>query len=1420
MNDLVSAWLGLETGHNINFGVASVRWGLTLLHFLWQGAIIGLLALVVARLLRNQSASIRYWLNAAALIACPICVAWTFATVEVPETWQASSDQYSQDSRDSIAEPIDISNADTPVDVPYPKLDPPQAMSSVNAASVPLVASAENPATTPVAIEIKTSITSEWMPVVARWIAILYAVGVVCFLIRLAIALWGGHRLRANSRPVSDSALLELIRTQAHRIGLKLVPVVAYCERVAVPTVIGVLRPMILLPATLTTSLTTEELSAILSHELAHIRRYDLWMNLLQRIIESLLFFHPVVWFLSQRLSAEREICCDDLVVSSGHHPMNYAGSLLRMAELCAGVSPQNTISLAATSGGASLLEHRVLRLIQQTPSTRLHLSGKGLFALASMTLLALAAFAPISRWLSENTTEVRGSLGNSDELIMAVPTEPEQHTKETLAFSPAAPNQDVGVSDEVKETPDSSNKSVRYPHCIVDIENLPQRTLIDVIAAFNVTSQESPTGVLEQPVTEMETRDAIVKFAAESHVPEAVRAQLNEILKSGSLPSNVYFRRFTRFDDGKQMRGVWWVRLVVETKDGAVYSVPVRSKSLYARPYTQMERQQNAADGLTLINRVASYFEEPPNIQLLLEIPERPSAKLIGTVETAIKAKDLKAFESVFEWKDVSDSTREFVASEFRMLTGAEIHSIKARSINYRGNLFHWSAWQHFQPNMDVFGFLDIEYTPGRAAERQPSEPDAPDRNMKNDSNADKESTRRADAQPLAKERKTLSLEMGLAGDNFRLINYITKGERTPPVSLNPGPSISGHIEPLGDGTHLVTDIITNPGTLLSAHLANEEIRQRDFRNVSEQEEDSPVAEQPNASIESPPEKTGTQNAPAPETKFSDDQKPPAAEKTANRYRILSADGEPVSNAVVRLIYQKEDFRELIAHSVKHQTTTDADGYFQYPKEFKVPFQIANEQDSGGHSATWITIPANEREPEQTWLLGSSAGVRFPYFEAIAAMMRDPKKASSFSETPAGNDMKSPELPNVFRLPKFETTIRVVNADGSPAAGIQVTPSQIAWARMEGGSKNIFVPDIVRDSLSQTTDADGRVTFATIDRMEFAEVEFRSEQHGLQRTFTNRNTIGPELEHDVVLFPAGKVTGTIKASTAEQKEFLRTNKLLLQTQVMNLGLPAPKGFRIAMEGIAEVTPDEQGRFEIPAMLAGQMFLLDRLPDNSLHRITFKPRQITKSSESSLIEGQVLSAVKIQGIARKRDSKEGVAGIPISIRHGGRQAGLSRELTVYARTDAKGRFEAHVFPGKVGYSSLTTPEGYAQAWNWDLDYDAKQEWLYGQRVVVPDDTSNFELPPLEFVRAKEIRGKLVDADGNPVANTGVYARARANQNGNDFATTDKNGEFSLKSFAEGYFPEAVQVGEQFKLRSVRIISRDPFILQDSQQEPK
>jgi ankyrin repeat protein len=94
---------------------------------------------------------------------------------------------------------------------------------------------------------------------------------------------------------------------------------------------VGYLRPMVLLPASMVTQMPPEMLEAVIAHELAHIRRFDLWVNLLQRIVETLLFYHPAVWWLSSRLRKERELCCDELAVGATGERLTYASALESM---------------------------------------------------------------------------------------------------------------------------------------------------------------------------------------------------------------------------------------------------------------------------------------------------------------------------------------------------------------------------------------------------------------------------------------------------------------------------------------------------------------------------------------------------------------------------------------------------------------------------------------------------------------------------------------------------------------------------------------------------------------------------------------------------------------------------------------------------------------------------------------------------------------------------------------------------------------------------------------------------------------------------------------------------------------------------------------------------------------------------------
>jgi hypothetical protein len=232
--------------------------------------------------------------------------------------------------------------------------------------------------------------------------------GLLIMLLRLGAALWGGRRLRLASTCVTDADWLAMVARQARRLGLKTAPAIAYCTRISVPVVVGIAKPLVLLPVSLATGLTPNQLESLLAHELAHIRRYDLAVNLLQRLIEVVLFFHPAVWYVSRCVSRERELACDDLVLTGGWPRVQYADALVRMAELCSqGLSAPSrgqdgAATLVAASGKSpSQFQRRILRVLQPDSAPGLRLTSGSLMLI--VVLLAGAILSPslIRSWAS-----------------------------------------------------------------------------------------------------------------------------------------------------------------------------------------------------------------------------------------------------------------------------------------------------------------------------------------------------------------------------------------------------------------------------------------------------------------------------------------------------------------------------------------------------------------------------------------------------------------------------------------------------------------------------------------------------------------------------------------------------------------------------------------------------------------------------------------------------------------------------------------------------------------------------------------------------------------------------------------------------------------------------------------------------------
>src|SRR5437870_5909374 len=195
------------------------------------------------------------------------------------------------------------------------------------------------------------------------WAVLVWFGGVVALSLRLASGWLVTRQLgRVGTSSVPD-ACREAVARLAARLRIRRPLRVLESAVVQVPAVIGWLRPVILLPASALTGLTPLQLDALLAHELAHVRRYDYLVNLIQSVIETLLFYHPAVWWISWRVRQEREHCCDDLAVAACGDAHFYAAALLGMERLRVAAP-----TLALTAAGGSLMD-RVRRLVAPAPT-------------------------------------------------------------------------------------------------------------------------------------------------------------------------------------------------------------------------------------------------------------------------------------------------------------------------------------------------------------------------------------------------------------------------------------------------------------------------------------------------------------------------------------------------------------------------------------------------------------------------------------------------------------------------------------------------------------------------------------------------------------------------------------------------------------------------------------------------------------------------------------------------------------------------------------------------------------------------------------------------------------------------------------------------------------------------------------------
>ena len=292
---------------------------MALLHFLWQGAVVGAVAWLALSLLRHARPQLRYAVACAALLLCVLLPAWSLvhALAGLAGT-------------------------------PSPGLRAP-AFDAATAAA-PLVWLRDAGQASP-------------LPSAMPWIVALWAAGAGLFLLRMACGLAWVHRLRAGSH-AGDSHWQACIDRLAVRLRVGRRVALRIVDAGDSPVCAGWWRPVVLLPAAIAARMPADLLEALLAHELAHVRRHDYLVNLLQGAVEALLFYHPVVWWLSHRVRIERELVADDLAANALGEPRRLAVALAELDRFTASPLPAPLPLFAHAARGGHLMS-RIQQLVR-----------------------------------------------------------------------------------------------------------------------------------------------------------------------------------------------------------------------------------------------------------------------------------------------------------------------------------------------------------------------------------------------------------------------------------------------------------------------------------------------------------------------------------------------------------------------------------------------------------------------------------------------------------------------------------------------------------------------------------------------------------------------------------------------------------------------------------------------------------------------------------------------------------------------------------------------------------------------------------------------------------------------------------------------------------------------------------------------
>src|SRR5258706_475626 len=453
--------------------------GWTLLHFIWQGA--GLAALFAVGAAVCRSASARYALAVGAVVLMLASPVITF-------TWLRA--------QTSSAVRIGAEGATTWAETST------QNATALSGSRAPLAGSRTE------------------QPMGMLWLVEAWFLGVLLLSLRTAGGLILIERMKRKEIKAVGAELYARCLALQRRMGVDRVIRYCECHRLDAPAVLGWFRPGVLLPVRALTGLTEEQIEAVIAHELAHIRRFDCFVNLFQIAAETLLFYHPAVWWVSQRIRAERENCCDDEAISVCGDAVNYARALTLMEEW-------RTAPALMMAANHSPLGERVMRLLGWNGTAgRIRVAGlAGSFVCLVGALLAANAFLGVAHAAWGSAAPGRQEQGSSSVIVVTPEAAPSkeraaQAAKPAPAVQPA-PKPQPNPASEPQTANDGKKQSYMDAMAVAGVKI----TDVDELISLKVQGV-TPDYVKEMRATGLKPNtDELIGMKVQGITPEYVRS-------------------------------------------------------------------------------------------------------------------------------------------------------------------------------------------------------------------------------------------------------------------------------------------------------------------------------------------------------------------------------------------------------------------------------------------------------------------------------------------------------------------------------------------------------------------------------------------------------------------------------------------------------------------------------------------------------------------------------------------------------------------------------------------------------------------------------------------------------------------------------------------------------------------------------